>query len=208
MPNDFRHVLLTNSSHCEFNYKMTKFIQFCNHISQLDTDASEDLSKVFNARIFRKGDYLLRADEICKHIYFIEEGLTKLYFNKGDKEFIMTFFRENMMFTELNGYLTNGYSKYMVLALETTTVQFARQEEIEKLSKSYHCIETLFRRQFSMAALNIMKRITEMLEENATTRYNNFLKDNNSLLQRISLGDLANYLGITQVSLSRIQASL
>jgi len=46
-----------------------------------------------------------------------------------------------------------------------------------------------------------------MLEENATTRYNNFLKENNSLLQRISLGDLANYLGITQVSLSRIRAS-
>jgi len=184
------------------------FIQFCNRISQLDTDASDDLSKIFKVRIFRKGDYLLRADDICKHIYFIEEGLTKLFFNKGDKEFILTFFRENMIFTELNGYLTGGHSKYMVLALETTTVQFARQEDIEKLCKSHHCIETLFRRQFSMAALNIMKRITEMLEENATTRYNNFLKDNNSLLQRISLGDLANYLGITQVSLSRIRASL
>ncbi|OPZ15087.1 MAG: hypothetical protein BWZ05_02293 [Bacteroidetes bacterium ADurb.BinA245] len=52
-----------------------------------------------------------------------------------------------------------------------------------------------------------MKRISEMLEENATERYNHFLQDNGFLLQRISLGDLANYLGITQVSLSRIRAS-
>jgi hypothetical protein len=45
-----------------------------------------------------------------------------------------------------------------------------------------------------------------MLEENATARYHNFLNTNGQLLQRISLGDLACYLGITQVSLSRIRA--
>ncbi|MDQ1096748.1 DNA-binding Xre family transcriptional regulator [Chryseobacterium sp. SORGH_AS909] len=32
------------------------------------------------------------------------------------------------------------------------------------------------------------------------------MKENGALLQRISLADLASYLGITQVSLSRIRA--
>jgi hypothetical protein len=45
-----------------------------------------------------------------------------------------------------------------------------------------------------------------MLEDDATERYNGFIKDNNHLLQRISLGDIASYLGISQVSLSRIRA--
>ena len=186
---------------------MTKIIQFCNRISPLGREACDDFLKTFKARTFQKGDYLLRADEVCEYIYFIEEGLTKLYFYKEEKQFIMTFFRENMMFTELNGYLTKRHSKYMVLALETTSVQFAHQADIEKLCKGHHCIETLFRKLFSMASLNMVKRITEILEENATTRYNNFLKENEDLLQRISLGELANYLGITQVSLSRIRAS-
>jgi hypothetical protein len=52
----------------------------------------------------------------------------------------------------------------------------------------------------------MMKRISEMLEENATERYLHFVKENPDTLQRISLGDLASYLGITQVSLSRIRA--
>ena len=68
-------------------------------------------------------------------------------------------------------------------------------------------METAFRKLLSIATINMMKRISEMLEENATKRYNHFLKDNSQLLQRISLGDLANYLGITQVSLSRIRAN-
>lgn len=52
-----------------------------------------------------------------------------------------------------------------------------------------------------------MERISEMLEENAKERYANFVRDYPTLLQRISLGDLANYIGITQVSLSRIRAA-
>jgi hypothetical protein len=52
-----------------------------------------------------------------------------------------------------------------------------------------------------------MDRISEMLEENAKERYTNFINKYPDLLQRISLGDLANYIGITQVSLSRIRAA-
>ena len=80
------------------------------------------------------------------------------------------------------------------------------KKEMEKLCLKHHSIETFFRKLVSMAVVNMMKRISEMLEENASTRYAHFIKDNGHLLQRISLGDLASYLGITQVSLSRIRS--
>jgi hypothetical protein len=46
-----------------------------------------------------------------------------------------------------------------------------------------------------------------MLEQDATEQYNKFVEENSSILQRINLGDLAKYLGITQQSLSRIRAA-
>lgn len=52
----------------------------------------------------------------------------------------------------------------------------------------------------------MMGRISEMLEDDGKKRYYNFLKQRPDLIQRISLGDLADYIGITQVSLSRIRA--
>jgi CRP-like cAMP-binding protein len=143
---------------------------------------------------------------VCKYFFFIEIGLVKLFFNKSDKEFIMRFFQENVMFTVLNSYLNQTPSEYIIKALEPATVTYIHHDEMDELCKKHHSIETFFRNLMSIAALNMMKRITEMLEENATRRYNNFVKDNNEILQRISLGDLANYLGITQVSLSRIRA--
>lgn len=53
-----------------------------------------------------------------------------------------------------------------------------------------------------------MSRIRELLETDARQRYLNFLEENSHLMQDISLKDLAAYLGVTQVSLSRIRASV
>lgn len=185
---------------------MNEIIEYTNRISPLTKEAGEDFLQAFEMKTFPKGSFLKSENQQCKHYFLIISGLTKSFFYRDDKEFIMTFFREGMLFTEFNSYLTERPSKYMLIALEDTLVYAIRKDDIITLCNQHHCIETLFSKLFSFTALNMMKRITEMLEENATTRYNKFINENNGLLQRISLGDLAQYLGITQVSLSRIRA--
>lgn len=185
---------------------MTDFIKFCHKISPLDQEATTDLLVTLKTKTYQKGDLILKDGAVCKHLYFINQGLVKTFFYKKDKEFIMRFFPENVMFSILESYLTQTPSKFMIMALEPTTLTFIYQNDMERLCKKHHCMETLFRKLISIASLNMMKRISIMLEDNATERYRNFVEENHKLLQRISLGDLANYLGITQVSLSRIRA--
>lgn len=91
------------------------------------------------------------------------------------------------------------------MALEQTEVTYISKTEMDELCTRHHCMDRFFRKLVSLASMNMMDRISEMLEENATERYNHFLRGQGELLQRISLGDLASYLGITQVSLSRIR---
>jgi CRP-like cAMP-binding protein len=185
---------------------MNDFIQFCNQLSPLTTEAAGDLSGRLQTRSFKKGEYLLKDREVCRHLFFIDSGITKTFFNNSGKEFIMRFFPENSMFTVLDSFLTQSPSSYMILALETTSITCITKDELERLCRIHHSLETFFRKLVSFASINMMKRISEMLEENATERYNHFVEQNTDLLQRISLGDLASYLGITQVSLSRIRA--
>ena len=119
----------------------------------------------------------------------------------------MRFFPEKTIFTVVNSFEMQQPSTYGIMALESTSVTYILKSDLELLCRKHHCIETAFRKLLSIATINMMKRISEMLEESATERYNHFLQDNGHLLQRISLGDLANYLGITQVSLSRIRGN-
>ncbi|QNF34219.1 Crp/Fnr family transcriptional regulator [Adhaeribacter swui] len=182
------------------------FIDYAIRLSPLDAPAMAALQNNLVTKSVLKGDYLLRDGEVCKHLYFINEGLTKTFFLKEDKEFIMRFFPEYSMFTVLDSFLTQTPSLYSIIALEDTSLTFISHTHLEELCNKHHRIETFFRKLVSVASINMMKRISEMLEENGTKSYNHFLSENKQLLQRISLGDLASYLGITQVSLSRIRA--
>ena len=185
---------------------MTQFIQFVNHLTPLDLLAADCLSNRLEPRTLDKGEYLLKSGQVCRHLYFIDKGLVKTFFTKEEKQFIMRFFPENSMFTVLDSFLTGKPSTYSVLALEPTAVTCISKTEMDTLCADHHCVETFLRNLVSLASVNMMNRISEMLEENATERYNHFVRESHPLLQRISLGDLAGYLGITQVSLSRIRA--
>lgn len=181
------------------------FISYCNKLSPLTKEATADLLQADVEKKYKKDDYLLRQDETCKYIYFISKGLAKSFFSGSSKEFIVRFFSEGMIFSVFDSFTPQTPSNYSMIALEDTIVNCISFEAMEVLCKDHHCIETLFRKLLSIASVKMMKRIREMLEESATERYNQFLEENSNIIQRISLGDLAKYLGITQQSLSRIR---
>ena len=185
---------------------MSDFISVFNRLSELTDEASDELRSCLHEKSADKGELLLKQQEVCRRLYFIDEGLVKTFFANEDKEFIMQFFPGHALFTVVDSFVTQTPSSYEIMALERTTYTYITVTDLQTLRKKHHCIETAFSKLLSIAVTNMMKRISEMLEENATERYDHFLKEKGELLQRISLGDLSNYLGITQVSLSRIRA--
>jgi len=185
---------------------MPDFQDFCYNFSPLTKEAADELFKDLKTKSFKKGEYIVKRGEVCKYLFFLNEGLAKICFEKDDKNFVMRFFSEQRLFTVFDSYLTQTPSEFMLVALEPTTVTMISYEKMEALCKKHHCMETFFRKLISITPVRMMRRISEMLEENATERYNIFVKEYNNILQRISLGDIANYLGITQQSLSRIRA--
>jgi CRP-like cAMP-binding protein len=184
---------------------MKNFTQTIQRITTIEDEILQQMTACLKLKSLKKGDFIVKADEVAKNFYFLSSGLVKLYFDNGDKNFIMTFFRENSFFTELNSFNSEQPSKYILLALEPTELFYISKSDISLLCKKHHSIETLFRKLNEVASARMMERISEFLEYDAKKRYSNFLQHNSDLLQRISLGDLADYIGITQVSLSRIR---
>ena len=64
------------------------------------------------------------------------------------------------------------------------------------------------RRYAEMELLAAEERLISMLSAVASERYHELLEQAPDLLQRLPLGSLATYLGITQASLSRIRAQI
>jgi len=186
---------------------MADLEQYFKEFSPQEEPVLATLLQRTTTRTFDKGEYLLQAGDTCKYLYFINEGLAKSFSSREDKEFIMRFFSEGRVFSIFDSFLNRQPSRYWLLALERTTVTLIHVDTMEELCQRYHSMETFFRKLVSVATTRMMRRISEMLEDNATERYNQFVAENSQILQRISLGDLAKYLGITQQSLSRIRTT-
>tara|TARA_R110000868_G_scaffold111773_2_gene301549 strand:- start:1008 stop:1571 length:564 start_codon:yes stop_codon:yes gene_type:complete len=184
---------------------MTHILKYCNKLSELSVESTDEILKDLKTINFQKGDYLLKEGQICKHLFFVEKGLVKIYFVKEDKEFIMRFIEEGKMFSVFESFLTQIPSNYSVVALEQTTVSLINYNQMEVLCEKHHCVETFYRKLISLATINMTRRISEILEKDLPRSYNHFLIENKQIIQRISLGDMAKYLGITQQSLSRIR---
>ncbi|MBI3483335.1 MAG: Crp/Fnr family transcriptional regulator, partial [Bacteroidetes bacterium] len=100
---------------------MVDFPQFCRQFTPLDQFATDELFKNLKIKAVQKGDYLLRTGEVCRYLFFINEGLVKSFFFKNGKEFVMRFFSENVLFTVFDSYLTQTPSNFNIVALENTT---------------------------------------------------------------------------------------
>ncbi|CAM3912963.1 Crp/Fnr family transcriptional regulator [Mucilaginibacter galii] len=185
---------------------MENFIVHCNRLTGLTESAKVDLRTKLTTKHIAKGHYLLQDGNTCKYLFFINQGLAKTFFFKEDKEFIMRFFTESNLFTVVDSFGNQQPSGYAVVALEDTSYTTLSYDDLQTLCQRHHCMETFFSKLLAKAATHMMQRITEMLEDNPAERYARFVTNNQALLQRITLGDLASYLGITQVSLSRIRA--
>lgn len=59
---------------------MSDFIKHMNGISEIHNEASNDLLNVCNTKTFNKNDFLLKSGEVCKYLYFLDEGLIKSFF--------------------------------------------------------------------------------------------------------------------------------
>ena len=186
---------------------MADIFEYLQQYKSIENEALSELERRIKTKSFKKDEYILKPGVTCKYLYFVDAGLVKSFFFKEDKEFIMRFFSENLMFSVFDSYFTQNPSKYALIALEDTTITFVSNDVMAGLCLKYHGVETFFRTLVSIATVKMMKRIGEMLEDNATERYKQFVEENNDILLRISLGDMAKYLGITQQSLSRIRAA-
>ena len=116
----------------------------------------------------------------------------------------MTFF-ENSIIARVESLFTGKPSRKAIQVLEDAEIIAINANELFKLYDSFPEIERLFRKIFEAAYVDTVNRIEGIQFHSAEERYKALLAEAPNVIQRIPLKYVASYLGITQVSLSRIR---
>lgn len=156
--------------------------------------------------ILAKNDFLLTEGKICRHLYFVQHGAVRGFYNLDGKEITHWFAFEPDFVTSFHSFITQEPAVENIQLLEGSILWAISKSNLDALMSQHHEVERLVRIAYEKYYLRLEERFVNAHFKTASERYQNLLLQNPSLLARVSLGHIASYLGITQETLSRIRS--
>ena len=162
-------------------------------------DASLDkLRQCLTEVSYPKGFRVLESGKVEKDIFFIKQGIVRAYTSVDGKEITFWVGKEGATLVSM---------ETMELMEDSVLYVLERKKLKELFAEDLH-IANWGRRYAEMELLATEERLISMLSAIASERYKELLEKEPDLLQRLPLGSIATYLGVTQTSLSRIRAKM
>lgn len=157
---------------------------------------------------FPKHHIIIRADKVEKNIYFIKKGIARTFSTIDDNEITFSFGKEGDTIASLKSYIANQKGYENIELLEDCELYELNTENLQNIFNENIEIANWGRKFAEQELIKAEERLISRQLGTATERYNELLKNYPDLIQRVQLGHIASYLGITQVSLSRIRTNI
>ena len=184
---------------------MQKLFKYFKKFNPLSKEAENAITEISNIVTIKKNKDLQPIGHTCKTIYFINKGVARIYYYKDGIDITESFSFENNIIARVESLFTGKPSRKAIQILEDADVVAINANQLFKLYDTFPEIERLFRKIFEAAYVETVTRIEGMQFHSAEERYNALLNEAPNVLMKVPLKYVASYLGITQVSLSRIR---
>jgi CRP-like cAMP-binding protein len=165
------------------------------------------LLRNLNSKTFEKGEIIINEGDKNNNVFYIRKGLVRSYLiNEKGEEITFQLFAEKQLFGNVHAILFNEPSKFTLETLEKTKLYFTDLKTFQDLNTTnsdFLKIDNgIFGRQILKQAF---QRIDSFVFLSPEKRYQQYLKDYPNIINRVPDKYIANVLGITPVSLSRIR---
>lgn len=181
---------------------------FINYVVPITENDWELFDKRLFLKEFEKGELLIRAGETENFMYFLMEGVTRIFHYSDNIEYTLRF---NFPITAFNSYASFINRTPSLINVEAIT-------NVKAFRMSYNDMQSLYERSKNaermgrrmIEILYVQRELKEILlhSKTAEDNYCELVKSNPVLTDQIPQKYLASYLGITPESLSRIRKKI
>lgn len=187
---------------------MQELINILNSIHPISAELEEHLFSVLKEKTYTKGTFLLKAGRVSRRINFVEKGLLRSFSVEEEKEYTRGFFAEGEVSIVLASFESQTPSQESVEALEETRVIYLDYEDLQHIFSSFPEADKIGRIVFANAQKTYTDQKNRMVKLSAPERYAWFKNQFPHLVLRVSGKHIASFLGMTEVTLSRIRSQM
>jgi CRP-like cAMP-binding protein len=157
----------------------------------------------------KKGTYFLNYNQVSRKIGWVQGGVFRyIYIAENGTEHTKYFVNEKQFLSAIESFNTQTASAEAIEALTDATIYTLTYERYQKLFDLIPAWGKLVTAITNYSFNQKVKELSPMVVQDAKTRYENFLRIQPNVIQRVPLGLIANYLGMTKQSLSRLRREL
>ena len=185
---------------------MEELFYFLNSVYPLTKELTDHLTEILIFKEYKAGDYLVKAGRYCEHVYFIGSGLLRsFYTDKRGKEINVWFMQQGDVVYSERSFLANMPSPISIQVLVNTSAYCISRYQLDEIYNKHITFNIHGRKLTEKYYLLCLEREEIMRMPNAIDRYNYLLEHFSDLARQIPDKDLATFLRMTPVTLSRLR---
>lgn len=187
---------------------MEKLLTHIKNYYELSAETENVLYDCFEEVVLGKNEFLVTEGKTCRNLYFVQQGALRGYYTLDGKEITHWFGFEKDFVTSFHSFITQEPAVENIQLLEGSILWSISKDTLTSLFNRYHEIERLVRIAYEKYYIRLEERFVNAHFKSATERYENLLQRTPHILERVPLGHIASYLGISQETLSRIRSRI
>jgi len=167
----------------------------------------EYIAGCFKPKSIKRNGLLLAEGNVCREFYFVYKGCIRTYFitPEGHEKtrYVMADYHIG---TALASFIAQRPSFECIDALEDTELLAISHSDFYRLNDEMAEWKVFYQKILEMAYSFQNKKIESRITLSAKERYEQLLRENPLLVQRLSNKVLASYIDVTQETLSRLKS--
>ena len=184
---------------------MDVVVQFLRSIHPLSPELEEHLAQTLKHRELSKKQYLLRASHVCRNICFIKQGILRCFYIKDQHEICSWFMKEGDVIVSVESFFQQKASYESIQAIEPCEVYCIEHSQLEYIYRHFPEFNFVARVLLQKYYMLSEQRLYSLRMQRSQERYDYLMNNHPDLILRVPAKYLASYLGITEVTLSKIK---
>ncbi len=184
-------------------------INLIDHIKKsVEINLTEEsiLKSYIKVNTFKKNEELLANGQICRSMYFVEQGCLRMFFfNSKGMEQITQFAIEGWWLTDFSSFMQKQASDYYIHSIEPSIISSIDGQSFDDLLKKLPQLERYFRIVMQKNVAAAQRRSKYLYEMSKEEFYFHFSTSFPEFMQRVPQYMIASYLGLTPEYVSQLR---
>lgn len=184
---------------------MEKVFSYLKSVGSVPERLRKDLVRYLRKMDCPKRHFLKKSGSVCQYIYFVENGLFRRYYEKGNESVSVEFYKENQVCVCWDSFFNQRIDRDNLQAMEESEVWYLGIMEFNRMMRLYPEFKNICITLLDRCIRDRQDMWFSLWRQTAIEKFEWLYKHSPDLILRVPAKYLASYIDMTEVTFSVVK---